>query len=118
MNKNQINSFEKLQDQLFELTREIKELSKKKPDGPLNNFKIKFINSIIGGLNEIIGKQYKPFEDFNIFDTDDMPTNSDVLIILSQYEASASRLKRENTEYYMGDNYWIINGKRTDIQVS
>ena len=93
--------FEKASKQLVPLVHEIGELSKKKPDGPINKFKLGFINKLLEEVSPLLGDM-KPFADFTLFDADIVPTNSDVKLILSQYVASC-RAKRERDARKDGD---------------
>jgi len=94
MNKEQVETFLKLQPQLKSAYNEISLLSKKKPTDSLNTFKLKFINSILSRANEILEDKYKPFpEDFTLFDEEDMPNNSDVVFILSHYFNTLVKVK-------------------------
>jgi hypothetical protein len=114
MNTEQVETFPKLQPQLRSTYAEISLLSKKKPTDSVNKFKLKFINSILSRANDILDEKYKPFPDeFNLFDEDDIPNNSDVVFILSHYLTSLEKLrcdniKREHTMPYKW--YWLING--------
>ncbi len=78
---------------------------------------MKFINSILSRANDILGEKYKPFPDeFNLFDEDDMPNNSDVVFILSHYLTSLEKLRCDNIEKQIVSPYkwyWLINGKRS-----
>ena len=85
MTANDVNSFEKARSQLEQLHNEISLLSKSKPDNPINKFKLSFINEVIAVANVILVGDFKPFRDFEVFDADELPTNSDVVMILSQY---------------------------------
>lgn len=115
MNTKQVENFLKLQPQLKSAYDEISLLSKKKPAESVNKFKLKFINSILSGSNDILGKKYKPFPDeFNLFDDDDMPNNSDVVFILSHYLTSLEKLRCDNIEYVSYNWYWLINGKSSN----
>ena len=112
--KENVWQFEKLEQQLFSFLIEISELSKKKPNDALNKFKLKFINSTLEALNELLG-EHRPFKDFSTFDVEELPTNSDVVVILAQYAASTYNLRREdtvNTSIYW---YWKIRGKPSDL---
>ena len=64
---------------------EFLELSKKKPDGPLNKFKLQRVNQLLELANTYFESNDRPFQDFTIFSDDQLPTNSDVRMILSQY---------------------------------
>ena len=62
----------------------MQELSKKKPDTPLNNFKVKSINRVLEPIKELL-KEENMYPFLDVLAMDDMPTNSDVVLILSQY---------------------------------
>jgi hypothetical protein len=113
--KEDIWEFEKLEQQLHSFLSEISELSKKKPSDALNKFKLKFINVTVAKLNGLLA-DYKPFEDFDQFEADLLPNNSDVVVILSQYAAASHRFRIDNSDTDdAGDWCWVVRGKVTDI---
>jgi hypothetical protein len=120
MDKKQVETFLKLQPQLNSAYDEISILSKKNPTESLNNFKLKFINSILSRANEILSNNYKPFpDDFDLFNEDDIPNNSDVVFILSHYLTSLEKLRCDNIEKevdYPHKWYWIIDNKISDYE--
>ncbi|MFZ2172257.1 MAG: hypothetical protein WAW61_21790 [Methylococcaceae bacterium] len=77
--------FFKIQNQLEALHGEISILSKRKPDDAVNTFKLNYINQVLSEANSILDENYIPLNGFNTFDLDNLPTNSDVVVILSQY---------------------------------
>jgi len=117
MNKQQVETFLKLQPQLKSAYDEIALLSKKKPTDSLNKFKLKFINSILSRANEILENKYQPFpDDFTLFNEDDMPNNSDVVFILSHYLTALEKLRCDNIKKendYPHHWFWIIDNKIT-----
>lgn len=119
MDKQQVETFLKLQPQLKSAYDEIALLSKKKPTDPLNKFKLKFINSILTRANNILNKKYQPFpEEFTLFDEADMPNNSDVVFILSHYLTSLEKLRCDNIMYSDFKWFWIINGKKSEQETN
>ena len=90
------DSFDTIESQLDGMYSEIGILSKKKPDGPINKFKIGFINKLVSQANSLLGEEYKPFDDFERFDEDELPTASDVVLILSQYLKAMNKLMCDN----------------------
>lgn len=109
----QIEDFEKIEQQLHSMLTEISELSKKKANDAVNKFKLNFVNVLLASANNIL-RDYKPFEMFSVFDEADVPTNSDVVIImLSQYVASMFRMREANTFYVELDRkyHWLITGE-------
>lgn len=114
MKQEDIEIFQKVWDQLNVTITEISELSKKKPNDVVNKFKLKYINKILEDANQLLGDALKPFSDFTIFDEDDLPTNSDISLILAQYESSLYSFYLKNTDNLGGiQRHWIINGKHT-----
>jgi hypothetical protein len=113
--KDDIAEFEKLEQQLHSFLDDISELSKKRPNDPLNKFKLKFINTTVSSLNKIL-KADRPFAGFDKFDVDDLPSNSDVVVLLSQYSAAVHRFRLENTTDEGDDATWIVRGRDTEIR--
>jgi len=112
--KEDIWEFVKLEQQLHSFLAEVSELSKKRPNDPLNKFKLKFINATVSKLNSLL-KDDRPFADFKQFDVDDLPSNSDVVVILSQYTAAVHRFRMDNTTDDGDESTWIVRGKETEI---
>jgi hypothetical protein len=120
MNSDEISEFEQLQAQLQSLYTEIGALSKKKPDDAVNEFKLKLINQVLKRANSILGEQNCPFDDFLYFNSDSIPTNSDVVLILSQYLNCLEKLRADNITQQARDNnwYWVIDGKISRIRTA
>jgi hypothetical protein len=85
MNAKDVHFFEKVKSQLEQLHGEASLLSKSKPDNPMNKFKLALINEKLGEANKILTGEFQPFKDFTVFNLDELPTNSDVVMVLSQY---------------------------------
>jgi len=96
MKDNQIDVFEKVINQLDGLHTEISALSKKSYTDAINKFKLKLVNQIIESTNKILGDKYKPFHDFNSFEEEDVPSNSDVTLVLSQYLNCMESFREKN----------------------
>lgn len=94
------NRFRRIRAQLEVLHEEIGLLSKKKPDDPVNVFKLKFINQLLTEANSILDEGYIPFAEFSTFDEDALPTNSDVVMILSLYLECSER-QWSDQKWYM-----------------
>ncbi len=114
--KEDVREFEKREQQLHSFLAEVSELSRKKPNDALNRFKLKFINATLDDLNKLLGN-HTPFDDFKQFDLDDLPSNSDVVVILGQYAAATYNFRREHTaEVGYEKWYWVVRGKPSDLQ--
>ncbi len=112
MNEKQASLFDKTEEQLICMHIEIGLLSKKKPDSPINKFKSKLINALIDKANDLLSKEYLPFDEFDGFDEDDLPTASDVVLMLSQYLKSISMFRFDHTIWDSGTCYWVLNGNK------
>ena len=58
-----------------------------------------------------MGEHYLPFDDFYEFDEDDIPSASDVVLILSQYMKSMDKFRYDHTKYFKGRYYWVLDGE-------
>lgn len=101
--------FDTCEEQVKGMYEEIGLLSKKKPDGPVNKFKLKLINQLLAKVNNLLSNEYSPFDDFSAFDEDDLPTTSDVVFILSQYLKGMNKFRYDHTHYNSGIWYWMLD---------
>lgn len=126
MTKEDVNKFEKVQSQIEGLLLEVTNLAKKSPNDAVNKFKLKFINEILIEANRVLGKTYKPLSSFEKFDEDDLPSNSDVSFILSQYLSCFEKLRADNIyrkqEYdgnkYFYEWYWVVGNSKSTIKTA
>jgi hypothetical protein len=102
--------FDITEEQIESLYDEIIVLSKKRPDGAINKFKLKFINELLTKANSLLGKSYLPFQDFTLFDEEMLPSASDVALILSQYLRIMDKFRFDHTKRVRMDWFWIIDG--------
>jgi hypothetical protein len=118
MTKKDVDTFEKLQAQLEGLHTEISALSKKSQNDALNKFKLKFVNQILMASNQLLGEEYKPFKEFDLFDENDLPSNSDAAMMLTQYLNCFEKLRADNIKKqdYAHEWYWIVDGKQSNIR--
>ncbi|HFE3747612.1 TPA: hypothetical protein ACF3KN_004821 [Klebsiella quasipneumoniae subsp. similipneumoniae] len=114
MNRANVDTFEKISGQLLSIYEEISLLSKKNPNDAVNKFKLKFVNKLLSQSNDYLGEMYKPFDDFDSFDEDDIPQNSDVVFILSQYLQCFEKQRSDNVVIRNGNWFWRVIGEATD----
>lgn len=104
--------FDSLEVQLQSFYSEISGISAKKPDSPINKFKLTFINQTLRNVNRVLGDAYVPFPDFRTFDEADLPTASDVVMMLAQYLECMDRFFRSHT-YFKDHTYlWRTSDRR------
>ncbi len=83
---------------LESMFREFQELSKKKPDGALNKRKVEIVNRLLRDIHVILeGESTIAYLD--LLDEDDLPQNSDVVLILGQTVAAMDTFKRRHYGY-------------------
>ena len=93
--RSEVEALEKLIGQLQGLHSEIGLLAKKSPSDAVNAFKLRLINKVVAAANDVLGPNYLPFGDFEAFDADDVPSTSDVALMLAQYMEEAERYRSE-----------------------
>lgn len=98
--KEKVSKFELLSPMLDSIYDEIKELSKKKPDDPLNKLKVSMINRILEQIKELLaGEPTAQFID--LLDDVTLPSNSDAVLILAQFKAAIDHFE---SKYYWYDS--------------
>ena len=103
----QVEDFERIAAQLTALHKEFAVHAKAKPDNPLNKFKVKVLNEKITAANSLLEGLYKPLAEFAQFDEVELPTNSDVALVLITYLASLERWRSARVvQDGIGSWYW------------
>ncbi len=114
MKPTDVEFFEKTQSQMQALHDEMGALAKSKPDNPINKFKLKIINEKLKDANTLLTGEFKPLAEFEVFDEAELPTNSDVVIILSQYLRCLEGWRSANVELRPGEGWcWKTKGTKT-----
>jgi len=88
--------------------KEMSELSKKRPESPLNMYKVKMINRILIPLKELL-KNETVADYLDVLDTDDLPTNSDVVLIMSQYSKAVDMFYEKYLKIVVSDDSWDLD---------
>jgi hypothetical protein len=94
-----VTAFDMLHPLVVKLADELRDLSKKKQDGLLNELKVKMVNRLLSQVKEIL-KSEATSQFLDLLDTETLPSNSDAVLILSQYEGAMSAFKNR---YYGWD---------------
>ncbi len=97
----QIQKFEMLYKLINSIYNELKEFSKKKPDEPLNKFKVKSFNRVLEPIKKILNDE--PTSEFlDLLDDETLPTNSDAIIVLGQFKSSMAQFQ---SQYFLNDGF-------------
>jgi len=81
-----IEKFKMLNEILLSVFNEMKDFSKKKQDEVLNELKVKKINQLLKDIKDFLSKESSS-DYLDLLDGETLPTNSDAVLILSQYRA-------------------------------
>jgi len=83
----EVEEYLKLTPLLHSAIKEVKEFSKKRPDGVMSSLKVRLLNRLLGQLKEAMhvgpATQY-----LDLLDEETLPDYSDAVLILSQYDAA------------------------------
>jgi len=82
--KDEVKMFEILYPMIEGDLEEIRELSKKKQDEPLNKFKVEIINKKLEKAKSIL-KNEPTIEFLELLDKETLPTNSDAVLQITQF---------------------------------
>jgi len=93
------NLYETVKPLLVAMYEEFKELSKKKPDSVLSISKVKIVNRLLESCREVLNDE-QSIQFLDLIDEDNIPQNSDVVLMLSQYVAAMGEFR---STYYGWD---------------
>jgi hypothetical protein len=105
--RDQVRQFDLAAPMLDSLYREMKELSKKSPDGILNALKVRMINRVLTDLRTALGSEPSTAY-LDLLEDEKLPSNSDVVLVLSQYDAAATSFR---SRYTKGDDDDLFAGR-------
>lgn len=91
-----VEKFEMLDKLVDSIYLEMKEFSKKKPDEPLNKFKVKSVNRVLEQVKDILSNE-PTLEFLDLLDDQTLPSNSDSILILGQFMAA---MKQFHSKYW------------------
>lgn len=84
--------FDTLMPLLLAMVEEFRELSKKKPDGVLSKRKVEIVNRLLADVLSLLDKE--PTRRYlDLLDEDDLPQNSDVVLMLTQVRAAMNAFR-------------------------
>jgi hypothetical protein len=98
-------------DVFLALLREVRELSKKKPDATLSSGKVTLINNVLDDM--IIALEGEPQAKYiTRIDDEELPQVSDALMMMAQFEAALINFKHRYYQFVSHykierRNYWI-----------
>ena len=106
--KENAEQFDMLFPILDSVYNEIRELSKKKQDGVLNEMKVKMANRILSKVKTIL-KDDPTLEFLDLLDEVSLPTNSDAVLIIAQFKAAMQQYKGKHYGWSGMENTWTTS---------
>lgn len=103
--KIETDQFEVIYPILDSIYTELKELSKKKQDGALNETKVKLINRVLEKVKELLINE-PTIEFLDLLDDITLPTNSDSVLIIAQFKAAMVQFKSKHYTWNGIDYIW------------
>jgi hypothetical protein len=95
--KTEVQQFEMIYPMIVADLNELRELSKKKPDGLLNTLKVKTINKKLEKIKSLLLSE--PTTEFlELLDEDTLPSNSDAVFLVIQFKTALEQYK---SKYYV-----------------
>lgn len=104
--QDQVDKFNFLPPMLDSALIEMREFSKKKQDGIVSATKIKILNRILSDVREIVSGE-DTVNYLDPLDEQDLPQNSDAVLVLGQYRAALATFKGDHQKYVLGDLRWV-----------
>ncbi len=115
MNKKELTTndlaaaYDKCAHIFFGLLKEIRELSKKKPDATLSNYQVKVINRALRDAQKIFDASDQA-EYLDLLDDEDLPRNSDAILVMVQYESALKDFReRHHGHLGGGERGWFLS---------
>jgi len=113
-----VEKLEKTIGQLNAIHREISFLSKKTPSDAVNPFKLRMINEVIESANSVLGSDYKPIDGFDLFDDDEVPSTSDVVLIVAQYMEEIERFRTDHVVHHRNKWVYVLDGSPSEVHAN
>ena len=92
---------------IFEgLIKEIRELSRKKPDATMSPGKVKMVNRVLNDLLSIL-KAEPTGKYLEILNDESLPQVSDAVLTMVQFESALEAFGSKYRQFVDGERYWI-----------
>ena len=114
LSSTEINKTRSVIAKLDGLHTEMTAAVKRKADAPVTSFQLKLINGVLSEAN-ILLKSDLPLPGFTQFDADDLPTASDVSMVVGQYVEVFEKIRCENIQTYGSRWVWKDEDKTVTV---
>lgn len=103
--------YEHLRPSINSLFEEMRELSKKKPDGIATAFKLRLINKTLAEVRRLLHGD-PSIEKVEELTEDSLPQYSDIVLVLGQFKAALERYYDRFTEYGKWQTVELLQRKK------
>jgi hypothetical protein len=103
-----VEKFLRARRQLQDLLTKMTAFATKTPELLINKFKLGIINEQLLIANALLGDN-KPFKEFDVFLEGSLPTNSDAVVVLSQYLSCLEIWRSTRVVYDEEEAEWYWN---------
>lgn len=94
---------------IFEgILREVRELSKKKPEATMSASKVAIVNRVLGDLIEVLADE-PDAKYLERLDSDALPQVSDAVLVMVQFETALKSYKKRYFKRVEGQLFWITS---------
>lgn len=94
---------------IFEgILKEVRELSKKKPEATMNANKVKIINRVLSDLLVFL-KEEPTGKYLDALNDESLPQVSDAVLTMVQFESALEAFHSKYNQYVNGTHYWITS---------
>ena len=103
-----VAAYEASSDVFYGLMREMRELSKKKPEATLSKSKVAILNRILADIGAVL--QDEPEAKYlDPLDNDELPQNSDAVLVMVQYQTALASFQKRYRRHIpdLGEHRWI-----------
>lgn len=90
--------YDALMPLLEAMYREFKEFAKKKPDETLSKQRVQVVNRLLKDILTVLAEE-QTIQYLDLLDEEDTPENSDVLLMIGQFEAAMKGFHRKYWQY-------------------
>ena len=113
----QVAKFQYLSPMLDSALSEMREFAKKKQDGIVSAMKIRILNRLLTDIKEIVAQE-ESRNYLDVLSEEQLPQNSDAVIVLGQYRAALNSFEKRHHRTMGYERTWItkewIEEKGTD----
>jgi hypothetical protein len=108
-----VQLFEATEPLLIAMLDELRKFALKKPDGTLNKQKVSIVNRLLTDVKGLLTDEPNS-KYLDLLADEDLPQYSDVVLILSQYEAAMKAFRSRYYKWVDTEQTWVLQDGEDD----